>query len=100
MFNTKEREDTELFFRILKKDLKRKKIMNTILLLFVILSTMFASSSINNMVSVYGGIDYFFEKANMPDFVILTLNTGGENPTDTIVSEAKSVKDYGREDLI
>ena len=100
MFNTKEREDTELFFRILKKDLKRKKIMNTILLLFVILSTMFASSSVNNMVSVYGGIDYFFEKANMPDFVILTLNTGGENPTDKIVSEAESVTDYGREDLI
>lgn len=100
MFNTKEREDTELFFRILKKDLKRKKIMNTILLLFVILSTMFASSSVNNMVSVYGGIDYFFEKAHMPDFLIVTLNTGGENPTENIIREAKSVTSYGREDLI
>ena len=100
MFNTKEREDTKLFFRILKKDLKRKKIMNTILLLFVILSAMFASSSVNNMVSVYGGIDYFFEKAGMSDFVILTLNTGGDNPTEKIVREAESVKNYGREDLI
>lgn len=89
-----------MFFRILGRDLKRKKIMNTILLLFVILSTMFASSSVNNMVSVYGGIDYFFEKAGMSDFVILTLNTGGVNPTDEIVSEAESVTDYGREDLI
>lgn len=89
-----------MFFRILGKDLKRKKIMNIILLLFVILSTMFASSSVNNMVSVYGGIDYFFEKANMSDFVILTLNTGGDNPTDKIVREAKSIKNYGREDLI
>jgi len=89
-----------LFFRILGRDLKRKKIMNTILLLFVILSTMFASSSVNNMVSVYGGIDYFFEKAGMPDFVILTLNTGGENPADKIIKEADSVTDYGREDLI
>ncbi len=89
-----------MFFRILGKDLKRKKIMNIILLLFVILSTMFASSSVNNMVSVYGGIDYFFHKADMSDFVILTLNTGGENPTEKIISEAASVRDYGREDLI
>ena len=89
-----------MFFRILGRDLKRKKIMNTILLLFVILSTMFAGSSVNNMVSVYGGIDYFFEKAGMSDFVILTLNTGGVNPTDEIVKEAEAVTDYGREDLI
>ncbi|MBP5152834.1 MAG: FtsX-like permease family protein, partial [Lachnospiraceae bacterium] len=89
-----------MFFRILGKDLKRKKIMNIILLLFVILSTMFASSSVNNMVSVYGGIDYFFDKANMPDFVMLTLNTGGENPTEEIVRKAAAVTSYGREDMI
>ena len=35
-----------MFFRILKKDLKRKKTMNVILLLFVIMCSMFAAASI------------------------------------------------------
>ncbi|MCR4721382.1 MAG: hypothetical protein K5655_06625, partial [Lachnospiraceae bacterium] len=62
-----------MFFRILKNDLRRKKSMNIILLIFVILSAMFASSSTYNMLAVYGGIDSFFEKAEMSDYVILTL---------------------------
>lgn len=35
-----------MFFRILKKDLKHKKTMNIIILLFVILATMFVASSV------------------------------------------------------
>jgi len=89
-----------MFSRILKKDLKRKKTMNVILLIFVVLSVMFASSSVNNMISVYGGIDYFFEKAGMPDYVMLTLNTEGRNPTDDIIKQAGSVTGYEKEDII
>jgi len=88
-----------LFFRILGKDLKRKRVMNVILLLFVILSATFASASINNMVSVYGGIDYFFDKAGMPDFITLTMNSDGVNPTEDIVRNSVSVTSYQREDL-
>ena len=88
-----------MFFRILGKDLKRKRVMNVILLLFVILSATFASASINNMVSVYGGIDYFFDKAGMPDFITLTMNSDGVNPTEDIVRNSVSVTRYQREDL-
>ena len=98
--NDNEREDTKLFFRILGKDLKRKRVMNVILLLFVILSAMFASASINNMVSVYGGIDYFFDKAGMSDFVTLTLNSDGINPAEDIINNAKAVKECYREDIV
>ena len=38
-----------MFFDILKRDLKRKKTMNVIILLFVILSVMFISSSMMNL---------------------------------------------------
>jgi putative ABC transport system permease protein len=88
-----------MFFRILKKDLKRKKVMNIILLLFVILSAMFASGSINNMVSVYGGIDYFFEKAGMADYMMLTLNQGGNDPAEATILNAASVTAYEKEDI-
>ena len=89
-----------MFFRILGKDLKRKRVMNVILLLFVILSATFASASINNMVSVYGGIDYFFGKAGMSDFVMLTLNSDGKNPAEDIIGSASAVKKCDREDII
>ena len=89
-----------MFFRILKNDLRRKKIMNTVLLLFVIMSAMFASSSVNNMVSVYGGIDYFCKKADMSDYVAVTLRTAGECPAEDTIDEAPSVKENRREEVI
>ena len=49
-----------MFFRILKKDLKRKKTMNVILLLFVVLAAMFVASSVNNIITVTNGLDYYF----------------------------------------
>ncbi len=57
-----------MFFRILKKDLKRKKTMNIILLIFIILAATFVASSANNMVSVMNAVDGYFDKANVPDF--------------------------------
>lgn len=74
--------------------------MNTVLLLFVIMSAMFASSSVNNMVSVYGGIDYFCDKAGMSDYVVVTLRTGGECPAEKTIDEAPSIKENRREDII
>ena len=88
-----------MFIRILKKDLMRKKTMNIILLMFVVLSTMFASSSVNNMISVFGGIDYYYEKAGMPDFVALTRNVGGEDPVEEVIKNASSVTDFQKEEI-
>ena len=41
-----------MFFRILKKDLKRKKVMNTVLLSFILLATMFVAGGITNVAAV------------------------------------------------
>ena len=71
-FAVRERR-TEMLFRILKKDLKRKKTMNIILFLFVVLATMFVASGINNVVTVMNGTDYYLDKAGMGDFVIITM---------------------------
>lgn len=88
-----------MFFRILKKDLKRKKTMNIILLLFIIISSMFASSSVNNIVSVINGIDYYFEKAGVPDYAILAMNRNGEDTISPMLNSAETVKSYRKEPL-
>lgn len=62
-----------MFWRILKKDLKRKKTMNIILLLFVILCSMFAAAAVNNIIAVTGGIEHYFDAANVPDITVMTL---------------------------
>ena len=61
-----------MFWRILKKDLKRKKTMNIILLLFVILCSMLAAASLNNIIAVTGGIEHFIEISDAPDVMINT----------------------------
>jgi putative ABC transport system permease protein len=91
---------TEMFSRILKNDLKRKKTMNIILMIFVILSVMFASGSINIMISVYGGIDYFLEKAEMSDCVMLTKAPYDNNPAEYYFENATSVTSYSKETII
>ena len=85
-----------MYLNILKRDLKRKKTMNVILLIFVILSAMFMSSSMNNIMAVTTGLDYFYEKANGPDFVI--FETGAEDSgLQETVMELDSVTDCRRE---
>lgn len=59
-----------MFLRILKKDLKRKKTMNLILLIFVTLAAMFVASSVNNILTVTTALDDYFEMADVPDYWI------------------------------
>ena len=59
-----------MFWRILKKDLKRKKTMNIILLLFVVLCSMLAAASVNNMKAVTSGIDDFIKMSDAPDIIM------------------------------
>ncbi len=56
-----------MFFRILGRELKRKKGINFILFLFVILATIFVAASVNNILVVMNATDYCIEKGNVPD---------------------------------
>lgn len=57
-----------MYLRILKKDLKRKKTMNAIVLIFIVLAAMFIGSSANNMFTVATALDQYFEMAEVPDY--------------------------------
>ena len=85
-----------MFWRILKKDLKRKKTMNIILLLFVILCSMFAAAAMNNIIAVTGGIEHYFDEADVPDVTVMMLFSG-ENDLEEKMGELDSVKEIRTE---
>lgn len=80
-----------MFLTILKKDLKRRKATNAILLVFIMLAAMFFSSSVNNVLAVLGGIDYFSEKANAPELLAFQIQT---EEVSNLLSELESVTSY------
>ncbi|GKX67573.1 ABC transporter permease [Inconstantimicrobium mannanitabidum] len=83
-----------MFFRILKKDLKRKKSMNIILLIFIILATTFLSSSVNNLISISQSVDYFMDKAKTPDYIISTYERAKSKDFDNWINTSKFIKSY------
>ena len=52
--------------------MKRKKIMNAILFLFIVLCTVFLTSSISNLFIVSNGIEYFADRSHLADYFIAT----------------------------
>lgn len=75
-------------FRILKKDLKRKKSINIILLMFIALATTFIVSSINNMSIILNATDDFLEMAALSDHIIITMSgTKEESENDKKIRE-------------
>lgn len=69
--NNHDRGSGSMYLRILKRDLKRKKTMNLILLIFITLAAMFIASGANNLLTVMTALDSYFERAEVPDDWIL-----------------------------
>lgn len=88
-----------MFWHILARDLKRKKTMNVILLLFIILASIFMSSSLNNIVSVVNGIDYYMEQAGVGDYIIITMGSDIVGTLDDVVDK-DYIDSYSREEAI
>lgn len=89
-----------MLFRILKKDLKRKKVMNAILLCFILLATMFVASGISNVVSVMNGTDSYLDKAEIGDYVVISMGADSKASIDEILHEMESIRDYRIEPVV
>lgn len=89
-----------MFFRILKRDLKRKRTMNLILLLFILLASMFLASSVNNLAAITGAVDHFIEISNVPDLFVLALTDGQNDPIRDFLAKNENVKNYEIQDSI
>ncbi len=85
-----------MYVNILKNDLKRKKTMNIILLLFTILAAMFVSSGLGNVITVMNGTNYFLDKAGIGDYMIITQNSDGG--LCDILDKSKNVTSYKKEE--
>lgn len=89
-----------MLLRILKKDLKRKKTMNTILFLFIILATMFVASGINNVITVMNGTDYYLDKAGIGDYIIITMGDNAVGTLDEMLETEEAVQGYRLEQVV
>lgn len=89
-----------MYLTILKKDLKRKKAMNIILLVFIILASMFVSSSVNNIISVTTALDNYLDMANAPDYLLTTMNKASDIDIDRIVNNASSIESSSKERVL
>ncbi|MDD5935576.1 MAG: FtsX-like permease family protein [Clostridiales bacterium] len=74
-----------MLIRLLKKDLKRKKTMNIILLAFIITATMFLAGSVSNLRIIGNAIPSFMDKANVPDLLVIM------NDEDSMVSKLEDL---------
>lgn len=86
-----------MYLNILKKDLKRKKAMNAIVLVFVILATMFVASGVNNILTVTTSLDRYMDMANTPDYIGITQNKALQVDVDEILDSAPSIDSYSTE---
>lgn len=92
-----------MYLNILKKDLKRKRTMNIILLLFIILAVMFVSSSANNLSAVTSSLDTYFDNAKVADYCIFTsgkVETDKSESAEKIVKNFSGTQSYKSEDTI
>lgn len=100
MSTSNEGRNVKMLFRILKKDLKRKKVMNAILLCFILLATMFVASGISNVVSVMNGTDSYLDKAGIGDYVVISMGADSKASIDEILHEMESIRDYRIEPVV
>lgn len=86
-----------MFGRILIKDLKRRKGINIILLIFMILAVMFVASSVNNILVVSNATKYCLEKGKVPDKYISIYENDEKNTLENWLKKNNSlVKDYSK----
>lgn len=88
-----------MYLSILKKDLKRKRTLNIILLIFIILAATFISSSVNNLFTITTAIESYFEKAGISDYIIVTIHEDKNDLAITdFLNENSHVKNWVKDD--
>ncbi len=84
-----------MYFRILSKDLKRKKTMNIILLIFIILASTFIASSTNNLLVISNAMDSYLQKAELSDYLFIALkDERNDKEIVDFLNNNKYVKDW------
>ena len=90
-----------MYLRMLLKDLKRKKTMNVILLLFVILAATFISSGVSNLTTVTSALDDYFQMSGLQDYFVGTLSDGIHRAEiEPVMENLESMDSYKTENSV
>ena len=90
-----------MYKNILKKDLKRNKSFNVIVLILIIIASTFISSSLNNMIAITKGLNGYFDKVGLTDYIMLVIEEleSIEN-VDNFLKNNENVKDYKEDEFL
>lgn len=83
-----------MLLHILKRDLKRKRSMNLILLMFIIMASAFLASSVSNLTAIQGAVDSFLKMAKAPDFLTILVGEKTQNDVETFLKNCEYVAEY------
>ena len=89
-----------MYLQILKKDLKRKRVMNVILLVFIILASMFMSSGVSNIITVTTALDSYFEMADVPDYFAFSENKSSDQDICGTLENASAIDEFRIEEFV
>lgn len=89
-----------MFLKILRNDLKRKKTMNIILFIFIMIASMFMAAGVNNLYQTLTALDYYAKKADMCDLVIFMNGSDDSKQMDQLLKEDEYVTEYVRSDHV
>ena len=98
--NHKAKGAAEMYLQILKKDLKRKRAMNVILLVFIILASMFMSSGVSNIITVTTALDRYFEMADVSDYFAMNQNKSSGKDIRRTLENASAINEFRIEELV
>lgn len=88
-------------FNILRNDLKRKKSINVILLLFIVLASMLMAGSVNVLYTTSTAISRMMNRANVPFLSIFTYDNPRTNEQiENWASSSDKVSGYRQEDIL
>lgn len=93
-------EGKNMFWRILKRDMKRKKTMNTILLLFILLASLFLASSVSNLITMAGLVNHYIEMSGVPDLLMMAEVQGEEDEVLDFIRESEYVQNYETDETL
>lgn len=88
-----------MWLEILKKDLKKQKSVNMILLLFIMLSTIFLASSVSNICLVMNGLETYMACANVGDVTAVFGGEGEKEAFEDWLDSRSEVTAYAGEQL-
>ena len=90
-----------MYKKLLSKELTRKKTMNSILLIFIVMASMFLGSAVQNLIVSTTAIDLFFRKAFVADEIVILARTQSEmTEWEQRFAECKEIKEWSSDEAI